>query len=104
MRQPNAIKAVSTKESPKGIVDSLHGEAANKPHQPKQIEPSESREKRKLAIDFVADLPTAFVPFRKASIHDCRKSNLAGLNQLQRRREPFGSHTCSFPEGIVDFN
>ena len=61
------------------------------------------REKRKLARDFVAGLPEAFGQFRKASSQDCRKSNLAGLNQLQWRREPFGSHPYSFPDGIVDF-
>jgi len=60
------------------------------------------RGKRKLARDFVADLPAAFAPFRKASSQDCGKPNLAGLNQLQRRKEPFRSHPCRFPDGIVD--
>jgi hypothetical protein len=74
-----------------------------KPNAPEQIEPWGCREKRKLARDFVAGLPEAFGPSRKASSQDCRKSNLAGLNQLQWRREPFGSHPYSFPDGIVDF-
>jgi hypothetical protein len=61
------------------------------------------REKRKLTRDFVAGLPEAFGQFRKASSQDCRKSTLAGLNQLQRRKKPFRSHPYSFPDGIVDF-
>jgi hypothetical protein len=85
------------------MVDSLHGEAGTKPHQPKQIEPWGCREKRKLARDFVAGLPTAFAPFRKASNQNCRESNLAGLNQLQWRSDPFRSDPYSFPDGIVDF-
>jgi hypothetical protein len=61
------------------------------------------REKRKLAGDFAADFPAAFGPIREASSQDCRKPNLAGLNQLQRRRDPFRSHPYSFPDGIVNF-
>lgn len=58
---------------------------------------------RKLARDFVADLPAAFGLLRKVSIQDCRKPNFAGLTQVQRRRDPFRSHPYSFPDGIVDF-
>ena len=87
-----------------GIVDSLREETRDSSRtNPNKSNREGRREKRKLAKDFVAGLPEAFGPFREASIQDCRKSNLAGLNQLQWRREPFRRHPCGFPDGIVDF-
>ena len=70
----------------------------SKPNEPQQVEPWGCGEKRKLARDFVAGLTEVFDSSREALIQDRRKSNLAGLNQLQCRREPFRSHPYSFPD------
>jgi len=44
--QQRAIKGFPVKESPGGVVDSLHEEAGGKQHQPKKIEPWGNKEKR----------------------------------------------------------